>query len=134
MPAIVAAWKKERDHLAGQDRPAADRGGSQLVHVAVAELDQQAVGRPGHGHEGRERHLAGRQVVKVVRLPAEALQLNDVLVELAEDEELDEREEDDADPVGGHPHEAARGTPSEVVGLVCKGGHRPVTIRPLGRA
>src|SRR5439155_879677 len=50
--------------------------------------------------------------------------------ELAEREQLDQREEDDRDPVGRHAHEPPRRSDPEVEGLVDKVAHRyhPITI------
>src|SRR5690606_17307065 len=76
---------------------------------------------PTHGEERAEHHLSRRQVGEVA-VGGERRQLHDVLVELAEHEELDQREEDNADEVGRHADEAPRGAQAEPVGVIDEGG------------
>src|SRR5439155_22903991 len=94
----------------------------QLVHVAVAVLDEDRAAGPGHGKKCGERNLTRGQVGKIAATSAgsESGQLDDVFEELAENEELDQRTKNDADPVGRYAKEPAQRAKTQEPSLVKK--------------
>src|SRR5207302_6134815 len=104
----------------------------------VAVLDQDGRTRPGHREERGEADLSGREVGEIALATArlESGQLDDVFEELTEHEELDQRKEDDADPVGWDAEEPAGAAHALVPGLVEECGQHLIpaqTDRLVGR-